>query len=52
MALSDFIENLVDKVKDSGLTESDYIADLEEFEHVYNLATETSELGSTLLGFN
>lgn len=52
LAFSDYIENVLDKIKNSGLNIDDFKADLEEFEKVYNLASETSTLGSTLLGLN
>lgn len=65
MALSDYIDNIIEKVKATGvdftpvdlgdtadfeLTE--FAKDLTEFSHVYELATETSTLGSTFLGLN
>lgn len=64
-ALSDYIDNIIEKVKATGvdftpvdlgdtadfeLTE--FAKDLKEFSHVYELATETSTLGSTFLGLN
>lgn len=52
LAFSDYIENVLSKIKNSGLNMSDFMADLAEFQRVYDLASETSTLGSTLLGLN
>lgn len=65
MALSDYIDNIVEKVKATGVDftpvildntrdfeDTDFGKDLSEFSHVYELATETSTLGSTFLGLN
>ena len=52
LAFSDYIENVLSKIKNSGLNGSDFIKDLNEFQKVYELASETSTLGSTLLGLN
>lgn len=52
LAFSDYIENVLSKIKNSGLNRSDFTEDLNEFQKVYELASETSTLGSTLLGLN
>lgn len=52
LAFSDYIENVLSKIKNSGLNRSDFMEDLNEFQKVYELASETSTLGSTLLGLN
>ena len=55
MAFSDYIDNISEKVKVNIKTSEDldeFYKDLEEFEKVYDLATETSTLGSTFLGLN
>lgn len=52
IAFSDYIDNVVSKVKNSGLDLTQFNLDLDEFSKVYELASETSTLGSTLLGLN
>ncbi len=52
IAFSDYIDNVVSKVKNSGLDQTQFYLDLDEFSKVYDLASETSTLGSTLLGLN
>ena len=52
IAFSDYIDNVVSKVKNSGLDLNEFYLDLDEFSKVYDLASETSTLGSTLLGLN
>lgn len=52
IAFSDYIDNVVSKVKNSGLNLTQFYSDLKEFSKVYELASETSTLGSTLLGLN
>lgn len=52
IAFSDYIDNVVSKVKNSGLDLIQFNLDLDEFSKVYELASETSTLGSTLLGLN
>ena len=51
-AFSDYIDNVVDRIKSSGSTVTEFNTDLEEFEKVFQLATETSTLGSVFLGLN
>lgn len=52
IAFSDYIDNVVSKVKNSGLDLTQFNLDLDEFSKVFELASETSTLGSTLLGLN
>jgi hypothetical protein len=51
-AFSEFVDNVVEKVLNSGVDMGNFMLDLLEFEKVYELATETSTLGSTFLGLN
>lgn len=53
IAFSDYLDNVVSKVRTSGLDyDTQFRADLQEFDKVYQLASETSTLGSVLLGLN
>lgn len=54
IAFSDFVDNVIGKIESSRkeINDADFKNDLTEFERVYQLATETSTLGSAFLGFN
>lgn len=55
IAFSNFIESIIYKAKNAIYEYGDieqFEADIKEFKHIYELATETSTLGNTFLGLN